>query len=75
MLSLASYVLSGPGFAVIVPLKHLKGERQMKAPIREILQYALDRPDLTTKEAVFSYFSEDSVVCGKGRVGSADTRS
>lgn len=30
----------------------------MKAPIREILQYALDRPDLTTKEAVFSYFSE-----------------
>ena len=30
----------------------------MKAPIREILQYALDRPDLTTREAVFSYFSE-----------------
>ena len=30
----------------------------MKAPIKEILQYALDHPDLTTKEAVFSYFSE-----------------
>ena len=30
----------------------------MKIPIREILQYVLDHPDLTTKEAVFSYFSE-----------------
>ena len=30
----------------------------MKAPVREILQYVLDHPDLTTKEAVFSYFSE-----------------
>lgn len=32
--------------------------REMKAPIKEILQYVLDNPDLTTKEAVFSYFSE-----------------
>lgn len=30
----------------------------MKAPIKEILQYALGHPDLTTTEAVFSYFSE-----------------
>ena len=30
----------------------------MKAPVKEILQYVLDHPDLTTKEAVFSYFSE-----------------
>ena len=30
----------------------------MKAPIRAILQYVLDHPELTTKEAVFSYFSE-----------------
>jgi len=30
----------------------------MKAPIKEILQYVLDHPDQTTKEAVFSYFSE-----------------
>jgi len=30
----------------------------MKAPIKEILQYASDHPDLTTKESVFSYFSE-----------------
>ena len=29
----------------------------MKAPVREILQYMLDHSDLTTKEAVFSYFS------------------
>ena len=57
-LLLGNTSLSGPDFAVMVPLKHSKGERQMKAPIREILQYALDRPDLTTREAVFSYFSE-----------------
>ena len=30
----------------------------MKAPVREVLQYVLDHPDLTTREAVFSYFSE-----------------
>ena len=30
----------------------------MKVPIKEILQYVLDNPELTTKEAVFSYFSE-----------------
>lgn len=30
----------------------------MKAPVKEILQYVLDHPDLTTTEAVFSYFSE-----------------
>ena len=28
----------------------------MKAPVKEILQYVLDHPDLTTREAVFSYF-------------------
>jgi hypothetical protein len=46
------------GFAVIVPLKQSKGEQRMRAPIKEILRYAIERPDLTTKEAVFSYFSE-----------------
>jgi len=30
----------------------------MKAPVKEILQYVLDHPALTTKKAVFSYFSE-----------------
>ncbi len=30
----------------------------MKVPVKEILQYVLDHPDQTTKEAVFSYFSE-----------------
>jgi len=30
----------------------------MKAPVRDILQYAIQHPDMTTKEAVFSYFSE-----------------
>ena len=45
-------------FAVIVPLKHSKGDGLMKAPVKEILRYVLDHPDQTTQEAVFSYFSE-----------------
>lgn len=55
---MSSSSLSVQVFAVIVPLKHSKRERQMKASIKEIRQYALDHPDLTTNEAVFSYFSE-----------------
>lgn len=30
----------------------------MKAPVKEILEYTLSHPELTTREAVFSYFSE-----------------
>lgn len=30
----------------------------MEAPIKEILKYAIDHEELTTKEAVYTYFSE-----------------
>jgi hypothetical protein len=46
------------GFRLDRPCKEIDEGRQMKAPVKEILQYVLDHPNLTTKEAVFSYFSE-----------------